>query len=418
MSKSLQISLNAGALLALLRIFLRVCVPLWFCIFFFEPQVLAQSNKPPLGFDSVSKQANEARDTHRLDDAVRLYKQALVLRPKWAEGWFSLGTIEYDRNNYSAAAQAFRKLLPLAPKDGTSHLMLGLCEFELGQDELSLKHIEQARILGVANNPQLFQVMLYHDGVLWLRKGRFENAQEVLKSLCKGDVNSDELQQALGLSIFRILPRAAPPKNSAGASVIMRAGHAECLAGRRQTEPARQEYKALLDEYPEYPNLHYVYGRFLLSTSDLDAALSEFEREIQIHPQDITSRWEIASIKYRVDSPAGLPYAEEAVRLDPRMPFGHYLLGLLYEDTEQYEKAIPQLEIAKKAFPNEQQVFFALGNVYAKVGRKEDAARERATFKKLVQQRSQEDPTTTYGQALSEMPAIKRSPDSEQTKPN
>jgi hypothetical protein len=34
-----------------------------------------------------------------------------------------------------------------------------------------------------------------------------------------------------------------------------------------------------------------------------------------------------------VDSRAGIPFAEVAVKLQPKYPFGHYLLELLYFDT-------------------------------------------------------------------------------------
>ena len=129
-------------------------------------------------FDSLSKRAAEARDADHLDDAVALYKKALALHPKWPEGWWSLGTIEYDRNNYAAAARAFRLLLPLAPKDGTAHVMLGLCEFELHQDSAALKHLQEGKELGVSTNPQLRMVTLYHEGLLLLRAGQFKAAQD------------------------------------------------------------------------------------------------------------------------------------------------------------------------------------------------------------------------------------------------
>ena len=93
--------------------------------------VLAASSLPQTkptteSFDSVAQRAAAARDADRLDAAVSLYKKALTMRPKWAEGWWSLGTLEYDRNNYRSAANAFRQLLPLSPKDGTAYAMLGL----------------------------------------------------------------------------------------------------------------------------------------------------------------------------------------------------------------------------------------------------------------------------------------------------
>src|SRR5271170_5067038 len=96
--------------------------------------LLAQAKSGTEGFDSLAQRAAAERDADRLDEAVALYRKALALRPKWAEGWWSLGTLEYDRNNYRSAASAFRQLLPLTPKNGTAFAMLGLCEFELGQD--------------------------------------------------------------------------------------------------------------------------------------------------------------------------------------------------------------------------------------------------------------------------------------------
>ncbi len=108
------------------------------------PAPAAQSSKPSAKFDSLAKQAAEARDSDQLGQAVSLYKQALELRPKWAEGWWSLGTLEYDRNRYAPAVHAFQRLLALAPKNGNARAMLGLCEFELGRDEAALKHIQEA----------------------------------------------------------------------------------------------------------------------------------------------------------------------------------------------------------------------------------------------------------------------------------
>jgi tetratricopeptide (TPR) repeat protein len=339
-------------------------------------------------FDSLSKEAAEARDADHIDEAVALYNRALRLRPKWAEGWWSLGTLEYDRNGYPAAARAFQRFLALSPKDGTAYLMLGLCQFELGQDDSALKHIEAAEKLGVAKNTQLFQVMLYHEGLLLLRKARYENAQEVLQQLCRSGVENTDVMRILGLAVFRLSPKAAPPDNSPGAALMQRAGHAECLVGRKKFEEARAEYKALIAEYPEFPDIHYVYGHFLLEGNDTEAALPEFEKQLELVPGHLNARLEIAAVKYRVDSAAGVPLAEQAVQIAPHLPFAHYLLGLLYADTNQFAKAIPELEIAQKAFPNEAQVYFALGNAYAHIGRKAEAAKARATFAKLNQEKA------------------------------
>jgi tetratricopeptide (TPR) repeat protein len=357
----------------------------------------AQPKPSTESFASLSKRAGEARDADHLDEAVVLYKKALALRPRWAEGWWSLGMLEYDRNNYRSAAQAFRRFLPLSPKDadGTAQVMLGLCEFELGRDQAALEHLESGKELGLANNEQLRLVLLYHDGLLLLRAGRFRPAQVSLSALCRKQMQGDEALQDLGLSVLRVLPKDAPPKGTPGAVVVQRVGHAACLAGLKQFDEARQEFSTLVQEYPDYPNIHYAFGRFFVDRDEVPAAIEQFKTEIQNHPEDVNSRLEIAAAEYKLDSQAGLPYAEEAVKLNPRQPFAHYLLGLLYLDTDNYQKALPELETASKAFPKDPKIFMALGSAYARAGRRQEAAQARAKFERLNKQAT-EDSGATY----------------------
>jgi predicted Zn-dependent protease len=106
---------------------------------------------------------------------------------------------------------------------------------------------------------------------------------------------------------------------------------------------------------------------------------------------------QIAAVHYRVDSAAGIPFAAEVVKLEPTYPFGHYLLGLLYFDSGDVQHAIPALEAAARMAPREAQFQFALGNAYAKAGRKEDAARARAAFRNLGGAKESPNKPTTYG---------------------
>jgi tetratricopeptide (TPR) repeat protein len=335
------------------------------------------------GFDAVARRADAARDADRLDEAVSLYNKALVLRPKWAEGWWWLGTMEYDRNNYRAAAAAFRQLIPLAPKNGTAFAMLGLSEFELGQDASALKHLEEAKRLEISSNPQLRQVVLYHDGILLLRAGKYRAAETPLGALCRESVPNQDVLRALGQAVLRISPKDTPPEETPGADVVRRVGHASCISVQKKYDQARREYTELLTEYPQYPNLHYAFGKFLAETNDVPDAVAEFQNEIKNNPEDIYSRLEIAATQYKINSAAGIPYAEQAVQFNPHIAFAHYLLGLLYLDVDDYQKAIPQLELAEKAFPNDAKVYFALGSAYSRAGRKTEAEKARAMFQKL-----------------------------------
>ncbi len=357
------------------------------------PASLGQA-KPagPSNFAQLAAQADAARDAERLDEAVSLYRQALALQPAWKEGWWSLGTIEYDRDAYAPAARAFRRLVSLDPKAGTALAMLGLCEFELRQDELALKHIEASKSIGMAQDQQLREVVLYHEGVLLQRKGRFESAQETLQQLCLLGVQNDNIADALGMVLLRSRAKTPPLQGSSAAEIVNGIGRAECLAGQKKYDEARAIFAPLVKRYRTYPGIHYAYGLFLLEARDADTGVKELEQEITNNPKDIEARLRIAAAKYKIDSAAGLPFAEEAVKLNPELPFAHYLLGLLLLDIDQYQRATPELEIARKAFPTDPKVYFALGSAYARAGRKADAARARATFERLNQRKAGDSP--------------------------
>jgi tetratricopeptide (TPR) repeat protein len=286
-------------------------------------------------------------------------------------------------------------VLPLAPKDGTARVMLGLCEFELGQDEASLGHIRDGLDLGVADDAQLQQVALFHEGTLLLRSRQFKIAHTTFGQLCKMGNQSGEVMGGMGLSVLRILPKDAGQIAAGSADVVPRLGHAACLSSLKKYDEANGEYEALIAAYPDFPNLHYAYGLSLVQSSSIPKAVEQFQMEIGRNAKNVEARLEIAAALYKVDSAKGLPYAQEAVALDPRLPFGHYLLGLLLLDTNQNAQAIPELEIAAKAFPKEKRIFFALGSAYARAGRREDAARARETFEKLNQAPSG-DASATY----------------------
>ena len=338
---------------------------------------------PDASFAALAARAEAARDADRTDEAIALYQKAAALRPGWGEGWWSLGMLQYERKAFRQSAEAFQKAVASNPKNGVARAMLGLSEFELGQDASALKHIQEGKELGLPDDPQLQHVVLYHEGVLLRRTGMFKEALQRLHTLCFSEVQNPDLLQALGMvALWR---RERSPGGAQDAEIVARVGRAECLAGQKKFDEARHEYAAVVRDYPAYPNIHYAYGWFLLVAEDMPAGYAELEKEIKINPRHVMARLQIAATRYKVDSAAGLPYAEEAVKLDPQLIVGHYVLGLLLLDTDNYLRAIPELETVEKAQPGFAKVYLALGAAYARAGREQDAARARATFQRMKQ---------------------------------
>lgn len=344
----------------------------------------AQSQKAD--FATLSAKADAAREVDRLDEAARLYRRALVLRSSWAEGWWSLATLEYDRDHYSQAASAFKKVIALQPNNGTAQAMLGLCEFELGQDEAALRHIQKGKGLGLQKNPELWHVILFHEGILLQRKGSFQAAQDTLEELCLQTDSNDKAAMILGMTMLRQTAKELPVPGSKDDHIILLVGRAQCLAGQKKYDRARPDFESVVDQYPEYPNIHYAFGLFLFEIRDVREGVEQMKQDIANNPRNVIARLRIAAAEYKQDSAAGLPYAKEAVELDPDQPFAHMLLGLLRLDVDDYLNAIPELEIARKGLPREPKIYAALGTAYSRAGRKQEATQARLTFARITQE--------------------------------
>jgi tetratricopeptide (TPR) repeat protein len=347
----------------------------------------------PQAFEQLASEASAAREGDRLEEALDKYVRALALRPQWAEGWWYLATIHYDRDNYAEAARGFKEAARLQPKAGAAWAMLGICEFQLARYDDALIHIQQGRQVGVNDNAELTRVMRYHEGVLSILKGDFERGQQTLGTLSYEGLKSEDLIIALGLSTLRI---GLTPKqvdiNYRDRDLIRRAGLAEHFAAQKNMSDAQREYDLLARDHAKVANVQYAYGRYLLANRDEDGALAAFMKELENWPKHILARCQIANIKLqRKEIQDGLKYAEEAARQAPRLPLAHYLLGRLLLEAGQNERAVEALEMTAKMVPNEAKTYFALARAYTRVKRKADADRARETFTRLSKAASQGD---------------------------
>ncbi len=337
-------------------------------------------------FTELSKGAMEALDADRLDAAIPLFQKALALNPKWAEGWWSLGTSLYDQNRYAEASLAFEKVVALDPKHGTAHALLGLSLFEMGDSAGALKNIEESKEYGTNLDPQLRDVIFYHEGILLQRMGHFVAAQKPFASLCLGGNRNPDVMRAFGMAALHIRSQELPVPGSEEQQVVDLAGKGACLAAYKDFDGAKEVFTNAVTRFPKFPFVHYAFGRELVDAREIPAAVEQFKIEAKQAVDPTLSYLQIAAAEYKVNSIAGLPYARDAVRLSPREPFAHFLYGLLLMDTSGYKEAIPELEIASKGMSRDPKVFWSLAAAYGHAGRTQDAARARAKFAELKQQ--------------------------------
>ena len=338
----------------------------------------------PAAFERVAQEAAQARGQNRIEEAIRLYRQAVSMRPSWPEGWWFLGELLYEQDKYTDARDAVRRLIVLDPKSGPGFALLGLCEYETHEYKQALADINEGRRLGLGEDPQVKRVVLYHAVLLFTRFGMFESARQVLEMVVKLGGTGRAVIDAAGLAGLRrpALPEEMRPDEQ---ELVELAGRAVCAVAEDHAAEARNYFNELLAKYPATPNVHYLYGTFL-QAKDRDAAIAEFQKELELNARHKEALVTLAlEYEQQGDVDRALSYAQRAVDAAPQFFAAHLVRGRLFSNAGESEKGIQELEIARKQAPDSPQVHFALAAAYSIAGRKEDAARERAEFLRLKQ---------------------------------
>jgi len=336
-------------------------------------------------FERLKKQAENARNSNQIPEAVRLYQQILGWEPEWAEGWWYLGTLHYEADRYTRAESAFRRVTSLEPSSGPAWAMLGLCEFRTQQYAAALDHLVKGRALGIGGNEDLARVVRYHQAVLFTLGRQFEAALELLNGFAVEHRESETVLDALGMAVLRI---PAPIEKLSGEQkeMVRQFGKVAFLTGERRMAESRKMYAELEARFRSLPNVSYAYAVFLLADKEPDQAISFFKNELERDPNHVAALLQVALSA--VDSgkfEEGFPYASRAVAADPENFAGYYTLGRIYVELNELSKAIEMLEKAAKIAPEVPTVHFVLSRAYARAKRPADAARARAEFSRLEQ---------------------------------
>jgi predicted Zn-dependent protease len=343
----------------------------------------ADSKAAEVNFDELKAKANLAREANQLEAAIRHYRELVEIKPDWAEGWWYLGTLYYDSDQYPAGANAFKRFSSLEPRNGQGWGMLGLCEFQVKEYIPALDHLAKARELGLGGNEELARVVRYHQAVLLTMGRQFEAALNLLRSFAMEHRESPTVFDAMGKAVLR-LHQPYEQLTALQREMIREFGKAAFLAGEQRIAESQEVYRRLEERYRGKPGVAYAYGELLLNLRDFDQAVVFFKKELDAGPNHVASLLQISLLAIKAGKfEEALPYATRALSAEPDNFVAHYAAGRVYLELNQVEKAVALLEKATKIAPDAPSVYFVLSRAYTRAKRPEDAARARAEFARL-----------------------------------
>jgi tetratricopeptide (TPR) repeat protein len=340
-------------------------------------------------FEELSAQAQQAYEGNRTEEAAELYASAVKLRPDWAQGWWALGMIDYQRDRYPECRDELTKMVALDSSAAPGWALLGLCEFRTKQYDASFQHLKNAHMLipEAQAGGQLLDMTDYHLALLLIRQGAFEVAQDLLLRLAHRVLNNQDMMFAAGMACLRmpVLPSEVPPSQR---DTVTMAGKAFWALATDVPSAAEASFKALLTKYPKFPNVHYFYGTYL-AVHHPDQCAPEFLQELRITPDSVPARVELA-LRYLLDQKldSALKMAREAVALSPDSVGAQLALAKVLRAQGKDESALPALLEAKRLDPVSPQIRLYLVNTYRALHRPEEMRREMDEYDKLKTQQA------------------------------
>ena len=335
-----------------------------------------------VSFEQLSREADRARDESRNDDAIRLYKSALVKRPEWEQGLWFLSTLLYEKEQYSDARDTLRQFMTLRPDAGPGWALLGMSEFQTREYTRALDHLQRAMAAGVGDRQELAQSAFYFDAILLTRFERYDDAMDMLVRMLSTEPQSSLLTDPAGLAGLRLpfLPGEIPQDRG---GLVHLAGEAIVASQTQYFEDADTKFKQLVASYPHEPGVHFLYGAYLMQLHP-DDGIREMKLELENSPSHVLARVRLAE-QYlaRQQNDEALQLAQEAARLDPKRASPHMLAGEALQAKGDLAAALKEFEISRDDDSMNTRIHWDLMRAYNAAGRTDDAKREKDEIEKL-----------------------------------
>lgn len=225
----------------------------------------------------------------KLDKAEEKQRDALERDPAFAKAWFRLGVVICDRpdaaTRYDEAAEAFRKAVKVDPQLVHAHLYLYRLERLL---------VERGDPDAAKRADRSFEAVLaYHE-------------QEQLARFGMGH----RRPKLVGEGEARRLKRALKDAQDDPASHL---AYGRLLHARGQVADALDHYGAALERRPDDVECLALAGAAYLSVGEREAAEPLLRKALELDPEDVTSRRNLAWLLLRTDRAADAAAAFDEV---------------------------------------------------------------------------------------------------------
>ena len=255
------------------------------------------------------------------DKAIQAYQDALVRDSEFKPALFGLANIYEQRGQMDDAAAGFRRIIEIDPRDSGAHFRLA---------------------------------------VIHAAQKEFAEALELLQGAVETGSERPVFHNLL----------------------------AECYIGLEQFGEAEREVEIALEMKPDLPSANYNLALILEEKKDVPGAIAAYERDLAVSPKNFRTHFNVAKLYGQTGRPKKMvEHFEESIELNEKFAIGHLYLSKHYLDIGDLPRS---MELAKRGIelgPEPSMAPFGhyiLADIYNRLGKSQDAARELAAAQRLT----------------------------------
>ena len=299
-------------------------------------------------FNLMTEAREISRDDSTFDKVVAMYKQVIAQDPNVTDAWFNLGNAHARVHRDEEAIAYFKKALELKPDYDLPVINMANAYRRLGNDEAALAGYEHYLTIDPKNAHVRYQI-----GEIYLDRGDEARAIQDFKQALEIDPREAAAMNALGVIAFQ---------------------HGDVAGAERQI-------RAALDIKPDVRLAHYNLALIAEERNDLKTAEAEYRRELELHPDAYRASFNLARLYERLGNQAAqIATFKRTIEINPRSPEAYVFLAKAYLDAgTNFNEAIDLARKGLEVAPTSNLAslaHFVLADLYNRVGRPADAARE------------------------------------------
>jgi choline-sulfatase len=296
---------------------------------------------------------SDRRSNAAAEKAIALYKRVLAVDPNVIDAWFNLGNLSSRLRRFPEAIGYFKRALALKPDYDLPVINMANAYRQMGDDAAALAGYEHYLTIDPTNAHVRYQI---------------------------GEIYLDRGDEARGVQNFRealrIDPREASSLNALGVVAFQHGDAATAERYARQAIEIKKDVRLA----------HYNLALIAESRNDPTTAEAEYKKELELHPGAFKAAFNLGMLYDRLGNrPAQIAALKAALEQNADFPEGKLFLGKAYLDAGiNFPEAIDlarqslALHLRPELLP---LAHFVLADLYNRVGRSQDAAREVALGK-------------------------------------